>query len=559
LGGMDIAQPIPEPRKPFKELEREAVREGVQQSLSPTQKPTGKLRPHPRLNGPKAQTSGELSRTLLATYGNHHEKQIAVAESGQERWKSNEPHRGYFKAAVIGVAKKSNLSENVSLNPLLPDITPPRYESDERFRQDQSKIIYSNFIKPPEQENMLTQSNTSKLDSKSNITLDDQALRARNDSPGKKVLQGSARWVEESSGDVASSLEKLVPSTPLTHTAHASATTEFRNNPLTQRRPSVESASKLEELPAAVPVVGITCLVSLQVARIAIGACTDSLFRFWDLSSGKVVCSCSVSLELRAVISEQKTNNNMLLSCLTLTPDESLLIGGYDSGEIRVWLISVSSINGIRSSQKEFISGISVPPIQLLSEWNGHESSVRSLEVVILDESNWGSHEHYLVSSGQDQAVHLWTVSGEKVGSFGTSSGWDLDDRDSWVVNKSKFDLSFYLSTTPQLGPAPPTKSKPSFWRGNQTKKYRIDPNDTSTNYFRMATLHRHMEKIKIKNHNKLIEPSTTEVHCNMVTDAQMRYPIVVVDDSTKKLKPASPRKRAKSAGVSRTHKVLLS
>ena len=44
---------------------------------SPIRKPPSKKQPKARANGPRRITTGETSRTLLVTYGNHYEKQIA--------------------------------------------------------------------------------------------------------------------------------------------------------------------------------------------------------------------------------------------------------------------------------------------------------------------------------------------------------------------------------------------------------------------------------------------------------------------------------------------------
>ena len=379
--------------------------------------------------------------------------------------------------------------------------------------------------------------------------------------------------VSDTPADVASALQQMMPpSTPLTHTQHATEQERLKSTFLLgNRKSSKVKGNRRARSSTSTPGgnIGVTCMVSLKIARIAIGACTDSLFRFWDLDTVKVICSCSVGLELKTVkdgtagngSTTAATRDDMQLSCLTLSPNEELLIGGYDNGEIRIWIVSMPSINNIRLTQKEIISGMSVPPIQLLNEWTGHDSSVRSIDVVVLDEEEWGSHEFYLVSSGQDQQVHLWTISGEHVGTFGASQGWDLEEKSTWKVSTDKYKSSAnYLGGfTPSGPPNNPARSRPSYWRrGEQTKVYRIDPNDTDTNFFRMAKLNRHMEKVKIKNHKKLTDPSTTEVHCDMINAAQARNPMAEVSDEAihggggGRGKPStSPSRRGKAAGVS--------
>jgi hypothetical protein len=380
---------------------------------------------------------------------------------------------------------------------------------------------------------------------------------ASNENHAKSIMNRGE--VMKSETEMADALLKLVPpSTPLTHTVHANKKECYRDSMLIgkrtqtsegERRPSMAVASSSSN-------IAVTCMVTLKNAKIAIGACTDSLFRFWDLNSVKVLCSCSVGLELKTVKSggaNPSTLQDMQLSCLTLSADEELLIGGYENGEIRIWIISMTSISNIRVTQKETMSGMSVPPIQLLNEWTGHESAIRSIEIISLDEENWGSHELYLISSGQDQGVHLWTVSGEHIGSFGTHQTWDLLEKLTWKVStQNAYENSNHLGISAPTGPSAPSKSKPSARRsGGQTKKYHIAASDTETNYFRMATLHRHMEKVKIKNQKKLIDPSTTELHCDMVHEAQLRNPIADVSNSNP-LKPSSPRKSRSGGGTRR-------
>lgn len=101
---------------------------------------------------------------------------ILVAESGQESWTTNVNNRGlgglgggaagatkgYFKGAIVGVAKHSHM-EYPSLNPLLPDILSPRHESEpipSSLRDGATKMSFQNFGRP------LPSAGTGELESK---------------------------------------------------------------------------------------------------------------------------------------------------------------------------------------------------------------------------------------------------------------------------------------------------------------------------------------------------------------------------------------------------------
>lgn len=62
---------------------------------------------------------------------------------------TNTRNGGYFKAAIVGVAKK-NHDDSVSLNPLLPDILSPRGESEpsDFVHQGKTKVSMNNFGRP---------------------------------------------------------------------------------------------------------------------------------------------------------------------------------------------------------------------------------------------------------------------------------------------------------------------------------------------------------------------------------------------------------------------------
>ena len=362
----------------------------------------------------------------------------------------------------------------------------------------------------------------------------------------------------EKQDDIAKALQKVIPSTPLTHSKHARENRNVRRNSALIGSRKVHDESKIREAHVSSKNIGVTCMVTLRIARVAIGACSDSLFRFWDLETAKVICSCATGLQLKTIKdggANVTISDDAQLSCLVLSSGEDMLMGGYESGEIRIWIVSIPSINNIRISQAQVISGMAVPPIQLLNEWTVHESSVQSIEVIHLEEEDWGSHESYLVTSGQDQSVHMWTISGEHVGTFGGSKGWDLDEKSTWKARESFFDsISFFGSSKPS-DPAP-SKSRRKHWRkGNQTIKYKIDPNDAGTNHFRMAKLRNHMEKIKFKNQKKLIDPSTTEVHAEMINAALSRNPMVTVSEAHDMSHP-SPTNSGRSKSASSTRPI---
>jgi hypothetical protein len=73
----------------------------------------------------------------------------AVAESGQESWATGSRHGRHFKAAIIGVAKKSG-ADFPSLNPLLPDILSPRHESEPitSLRGHHTTLSFNNYGRP---------------------------------------------------------------------------------------------------------------------------------------------------------------------------------------------------------------------------------------------------------------------------------------------------------------------------------------------------------------------------------------------------------------------------
>lgn len=50
--------------------------------------------------------------------------------------------------------------------------------------------------------------------------------------------------------------------------------------------------------------------------------------------------------------------------------------GGFESGEVKVWLISHQSLITLRKPSNDASNGMSVPALQLLSEWAAHDSCI---------------------------------------------------------------------------------------------------------------------------------------------------------------------------------------
>jgi hypothetical protein len=50
--------------------------------------------------------------------------------------------------------------------------------------------------------------------------------------------------------------------------------------------------------------------------------------------------------------------------------------GGFESGDVKVWLISQQSLISLRKTSIDANSGMSIPALQLLSEWTAHDSCV---------------------------------------------------------------------------------------------------------------------------------------------------------------------------------------
>lgn len=114
--------------------------------------------------------------------------------------------------------------------------------------------------------------------------------------------------------------------------------------------------------------IRINAVVVLKMSKVAIGSCSDDLIRLWDLENGRVMCSCP-SLSNQIIPTDIAESQNQL-TCLCTNDKQDILVGGYETGEVKVWLISNPSILNLKNSQQH--DGLSVPPLQLLAEWTAH-------------------------------------------------------------------------------------------------------------------------------------------------------------------------------------------
>lgn len=130
-----------------------------------------------------------------------------------------------------------------------------------------------------------------------------------------------------------------------------------------------------------------------------IGSCSDDLIRFWDLETGRVICSCS-SLSRSNITKSENGRSDAddsahQLTCLRLNDKQDVLVGGYETGEVKVWLIYLPSIVNLKSSH--FQDGLTVPPLQLLAEWTAHVTAIfTGLRSDSYSEHHIGSGVHHL-------------------------------------------------------------------------------------------------------------------------------------------------------------------
>ncbi|KAM8889111.1 cilia- and flagella-associated protein 337 [Synchiropus picturatus] len=110
---------------------------------------------------------------------------------------------------------------------------------------------------------------------------------------------------------------------------------------------------------------------------------------------------------------------------LSLSSDQaknSLLISGDTSGCLQIWDISQYAL-GIGSKPI-----CAQPPLQ--KSWLAHNSGLRSVEVLVVEETR------FILAASETGAVGVWTDEGVHVGSFGHGATWDIYDPATYQSNK---------------------------------------------------------------------------------------------------------------------------
>jgi len=266
--------------------------------------------------------------------------------------------------------------------------------------------------------------------------------------------------------------------------------------------------------------VAITCVTALRIQKIAIGACSDFIIRFWDLETGKVLCSCPFDDTPHST--HASTNNSefvdavpsSMLMCFSTNENQDILVGGYTNGDVKVWIVSFQSLTSLRFQERDFLlTGLAVPPLQLLSEWNAHGSAVLRMEYITLDEEEFGQHEGYIVTCSDDQDTHIWTTSGDIVGTFGVSV-WDINLKNTWKPKDTDFlQLKQESAVKSAKNAVPPPPHSPRRKREKclnsrwAMQRRSVDPEETKAeDYMRTIKLQIHMEKLQ----EKIAKPHVT-------------------------------------------------
>lgn len=186
------------------------------------------------------------------------------------------------------------------------------------------------------------------------------------------------------------------------------------------------------------PVVIYHSVVSMRY-RLLFGACNDGLLRVWDLDCGEVICSCYLTHSAEEIkMIKSKGDSNQLqhddsessISKLCTSEKSNHIVGGYDDGLIRVWLMGPHSTGQLRTVTVTDNGELAIPPLQYHTEWLAHDTAVTGIEVINRENQNGGCTT-YIVTSGQAQGVYMWTASGKLVGTFGASE-WIISDNRTW-------------------------------------------------------------------------------------------------------------------------------
>ena len=246
----------------------------------------------------------------------------------------------------------------------------------------------------------------------------------------------------------------------------------------------------------------VDCAVVLSTQRVLIGACSDCLIRFWDMDTAKILCTSTYASSDEFAM-EGDTLTHMKLG------RTDLLVGGFENGSIKIWLITFRAIMNLKhpvppvkynlasiaySSRRA--EPISIPPLQLLMEWSAHASAVLSVCFVSLPEpgepdpsekllegqrDDLTEGANYIMSSGHDQEVHLWSLTGRMVGTFGPK-GWDIDDKSTWLKRKDPNALVIPPATTgPAAGGASPQRTDKKSPKRNHSKRGSLTTSGSGT------------------------------------------------------------------------------
>lgn len=173
--------------------------------------------------------------------------------------------------------------------------------------------------------------------------------------------------------------------------------------------------------------------------RLLLGACTDGMLRVWDLNSGEVICSCELihsAEEIKAIkergdqMHYQHDDSESAICKLALSEKSNHVIGGYDDGLVRVWLMGPHSTGQLRTVTITDTGELAIPPLQFHIEWLAHDTAISGVEVVNRETPS-GGFSSYIVTSGQAQGVYMWTINGKLVGTFGASE-WVISDSLTW-------------------------------------------------------------------------------------------------------------------------------
>lgn len=193
---------------------------------------------------------------------------------------------------------------------------------------------------------------------------------------------------------------------------------------------STSSNQASEQIPTLLKKSTVETAVVYSNPLVLIGACSDKLIRFWDMESGRVLCSCKYwednsetenkSPNRRSSSIRSQSNINILLRgkkskkvaeeetlrYLTLSDMENLLIGAFDHGLVRVWNVNAHVLKNLKKlydSQKNTVNtvkGLGITPIQLVSEWVAHNTIILSIAYVYfpfeekLDNINVWEHDN---------------------------------------------------------------------------------------------------------------------------------------------------------------------